>query len=1145
MMTEAAVGSLVVAGIYLTARVASFIFGELTEEERQKQDAIRQKNQQFQAAKSSAQADLQAIQDATRREGQTYQIHYNAQLREWQIYLRRAVASRIEEQDLLKQELVDTIKKVRTALKTSTVTLMRSNSLERLLNQLQEAKARCDGYGIYLKKYQKIMNRPLGTQDDETLEDLAPFEMCIPQNFPYQGKTIWLSLDQFDKNNRWTDTSIPSISVTYQCDPSEFGWEKTDGQRAPFMVDGFNFEQHVYSVSLVKGRFMAEALRDTRMGVTALVKENVRENNRKGSILCYEKKLELFLPSNLCAKPNYPPVRAELQVYPVRWEYGLSSWNKNFCPVTVSEYVANATASLQFKNFPLVFTADQWAELRKYLEDNHLTIDMEDGWKVGPMEETQIHLAEGTRFKFQFGDALVLCARLGYSEPPDTSDRKSPMLIPFFERIMDQDQSFSSDELFVDIDVDMTPVFQERLGHLAEYVKEEETTLSKEEKLKLFLEELTLFLYDIVSELQVQRKNKLSMAGERYFQQWADVTQKLIDYHRKGHPKNQEAFEVDIETDPGKKVSKRFYTNIRVHDPEKLKTELEAYDQERKQGLPASRRKKDDLKFFAEDDRGQPCSAEIKPDCTEISLYNGDFEKILNSDRLQFYAEEKNIPELKQKQALIHLRSGRIANAQLQMAMMDGANIVPEDSGDRVKTLVNASIGQNEAQYKALCGALEEKNIFLIQGPPGTGKTTVIRELIQQYRSLHPKARVLVVSQANVAVDNALSGLIETESSHMIRCGSNEKISDEMKNISLETRYDEYMASIQERPQDTRIQQKWADFVNPQNGTVSNISELIIRNRPLVGATCVGLAKKRVGLEQLKFDLVIVDEAGKALPGEILIPVLRAKKLVLIGDHKQLPPVIDPALFDLDKIELENRQLLKHELFDISFFQRLYERTPETNRAMLETQYRMPAVIGTLVSRLFYDGKLKNGAGTESRPALFGTGNLVMYNCSHDAKYHEGKDERGGSSGIVNKREIELVTEILKRISQELPGHQVAVITPYRRQNQLLHDAWEKHQKEWETLDLAINTIDAFQGDEAKIVIYCSTRADRPTLYFSDYRRINVALSRAKNKLILIGNLKYFKEYSKAKGALRKSPLPAIAEYITNYGRIVHSVSDF
>ena len=294
----------------------------------------------------------------------------------------------------------------------------------------------------------------------------------------------------------------------------------------------------------------------------------------------------------------------------------------------------------------------------------------------------------------------------------------------------------------------------------------------------------------------------------------------------------------------------------------------------------------------------------------------------------------------------------------------------------------------------------------------------------------------------------------------------------------------------------------------------------------------------------MKFDLVIVDEAGKALPGEVLIPVLRAKKLVLIGDHKQLPPVIDPALFDPDKIELENRQLLKRELFDVSFFQRLYERTPETNRAMLETQYRMPAVIGTLVSKLFYDGKLKNGAGTETRPALFGTGNLVMYDCSSDKKYHEEKDERGGSIGIVNKREIELVTEILQQISRNLSGHQVAVITPYRRQNQLLHDAWERHKNEWSTLDLAINTIDAFQGDEAEIVIYCSTRSRRPTLYFSDYRRINVALSRAKNKLILIGDLKYFKEYSKVKGALRKSPLPDIADYITEHGRIVRSVSD-
>lgn len=1123
MMTEAAVGSLVVAGICLTTRVASFIFGELTEEEHKKQEEIQQRNQQFQASKSSAQAKLQTIQDAARRDEQEYQAGYTAQLQEWQTYLRVAVASRIEDQEQLDNELWQTIKNVQNTIRSSTVTSLRKNSLERLLNQLKEAKARCDGYGIYLKKYQKITDRPLGWKNYKVIEDLAPLEMCIPESFPYQGKIIWLSLDQFDEDNRWTDDSVPNISITYQCDSSEFGWEKIDGQCAPFMVDGFDSEHYVYPISLVKGRFMEEALRDTRMGITAIVKERLKY----GTLLCYDKKLELFLPKGAYAKPNPPPIRAEVQVYPVRWEYGLTVNPKmeNSFPVTVSEHIADATASLRFETFPLVFTIEQWTEVGKYLEDNHLT-DMEDEWKVGPMDETEIRLAEGTRFKFQFGDALVLCARLEYAEPPGPSGKQA-VLIPFFEQILDRNQSFSSDELFVDIDVNMTLVLPENLSNLPEYAN---------------VDDLTLFLYDIVSELQIQRKNKLSMAGERYFQQWTDVTQKLIDYHRKGHLQNQEAFEV--KTSSNEIETKGLYTRVRVCDPEKLKAELEAYDKERNHGLPSGSRKKDDLKFFAEDDRGQPCSADIKPDCAMITLYNGTFEKCLEDGKFQFYAEEKNIPELKQKQALIQLRSGRIANAQLQMAMMDGANIVPEDSGDRVKTLINTSIGQNEAQYKALCGALEEKNIFLIQGPPGTGKTTVIRELIQQYHSLHPKARILVVSQANVAVDNALSGLIKTESAQMIRCGNNEKISNEMQAISLETRYDEYLASIQEQPPDTNIQKRWADFVNPQNGTVSNISELIIRNRPLVGATCVGLAKKRVGLEQLKFDLVIVDEAGKALPGEILIPVLRAKKLVLIGDHKQLPPVIDPALFDPDKIELENRRLLKRELFDISFFQRLYERAPETNRAMLETQYRMPAVIGTLVSSLFYDGKLKNGAGTEERPAFFGTGNLVMYDCSCDTKYHEEKDERGGSSGIVNKREIELVTEILQQISQNLPGHQVAVITPYRRQNQLLHDAWTRHQSDWDKLDLAINTIDAFQGDEAEIVIYCSTRSKRPTLYFSDYRRINVALSRTKNKLILIGSLKYFKEYSKAKGALLESPLPSIADYITAHGRIAHSVSN-
>ena len=620
---------------------------------------------------------------------------------------------------------------------------------------------------------------------------------------------------------------------------------------------------------------------------------------------------------------------------------------------------------------------------------------------------------------------------------------KNELGLILFLKILPREESFSCEDLFVDIDVAMTPVYLENLNHLPDHVDSED---------------LNLFLYDTFSELEVQRKNKFSIAGERYFQQWSEVTQKLIDYLQKGY-----MFTVQV-----KNITRQYpKTSVEVLDPEKLKAEIEAYDAERSQKLQGNHEK---IEYFVEDNRGQACAARIAPNCEKIDICNLDNDGFEEGSDLKLYAKNIPIPELQQKHALLQLKGGRVSNSQLQAAMMDGANISWEDSGDQLLPLSNSSIKKNAAQYNALNRALREKNIFLIQGPPGTGKTTVIRELIQQYETLHPRAKILVVSQANVAVDNALSGLVKTQAEHIVRCGKTEKISEDLQDTSLEKRYDEYVQRIQKRPVNTKLMEKWLEFVRPEQGIHPNIGELIIRDRMIVGATCVGLARKKIGLERLEFDLVIVDEAGKALPGEILIPVLRAKKLILIGDHKQLPPVINTALFDPDKIELENRQILKQELFDVSFFQRLYERTPEENRAMLETQYRMPAVIGTLVSELFYDGKLKNGAETKSREPLFGKGNLVFYDCTKDSDFREQKD----NNSIVNKREAELVMELLLEMSQAIPGHRVAVITPYRGQNRILHEAWDKNRKQLEALDLAINTIDAFQGDEAEIVIYCT-----------------------------------------------------------------------
>ena len=116
---------------------------------------------------------------------------------------KRKARKRQKEEEELWYDLNETIIRVRHTLKKETLTLLRRNSLERLLNQLQEAKAKCGGYETYLEKYQEIVNRPIEGENQEKLEALEPFEMHIPKDFPYMGRVLWLSLEQFDEKGEW------------------------------------------------------------------------------------------------------------------------------------------------------------------------------------------------------------------------------------------------------------------------------------------------------------------------------------------------------------------------------------------------------------------------------------------------------------------------------------------------------------------------------------------------------------------------------------------------------------------------------------------------------------------------------------------------------------------------------------------------------------------------------------------------------------------------------------------------------------------------------------------------------------------------------------------------------------------------------
>lgn len=1085
---------IIVGGIYITSRVVSALFEELTNDERKKQEDIRKNASKYDGRIN----ELNRIN--AEHQADTQRLFYE-EIQKKISYLRAEVASRKAYERDLKNDISDSLKKLNQLInKKEITTALRKNGLEKLLNQLHEANDRCFGYIKYLEKYERYLNVA-----EKNKENPVVFEMKLPSDFPYIGKLVYIDYGLLKSNIQYRVQILNGIDINYLCLEDLSKYDYPDEAKVPFLVEGFSSENNFsYIISLTKGLFSTEVLANTRIGVRA----TVSEITKPGVVLAYNDNLKLFLKNENLMKPYRKPlIRSTMTVYPIRWNYALSDFNNTSYPVQVSEHVEDAVATLRYGVLPLIFSDSQWDIMQDYLIKQNL-LSLEDEWKIGPADESSIIIANDTLVKLQFGDVLVISASLHYYDSNGEKTDESEYYFAHFEGILPLEEAFDSDDLFVGLDINMTPVIEQNTVQIKEYIDDN----------------LPLFWIDVFSELRNQKKIKESLVGSLYYQQWSEITQKLITYLKKGVK-----FTAEISLSDCVLKNKNYYLSICNSD--ELRKHIENYIAE------CDSRSNGDLVqliYLVEDAYGQQFNVTIKADFCELTIYNAeDFEFVENESHLDIYVEVYPYADIQQSIALSHFRIGQLTNPMLQVALMDGEYIESsnEDVQDELK-LVNASIRNNKAQYDALVRAYSERNIFFIQGPPGTGKTTIIKELVEQYLLNYRGCRILIVSQANVAVDNALAGIVTNHKDEVVRCGNAAKISEDLQEVSLDYRYKSYINNLKEPIEDRKkeVYERWLDFVQRERGLTSNIGELIIKSHHIVGATCVGLAKRKTGLEKIIFDLVIVDEAGKALPGEILIPVLRAKKLVLIGDHKQLPPVINPALYDPEKIEIENRSVVINNLFEISLFQRLYERTPDTNKTMLTTQYRMPAVLGNLVSELFYSGKLINGNETNRKKPIYHEKNLVFYDFHKDNLYHESESD----NAIVNKEEAIFILELLNSIEEKKPGHSIAVITPYRGQNRLLRKTLLFSGPRLRKANIQINTIDAFQGDEAEIVVYCTTRSQKKTKYFSDFKRINVALSRAKNELIIVGSINYFKSYSK-----KNSPLPEIADYFYKHGMIL------
>ncbi|TMD81978.1 MAG: hypothetical protein E6I74_10595 [Chloroflexi bacterium] len=368
----------------------------------------------------------------------------------------------------------------------------------------------------------------------------------------------------------------------------------------------------------------------------------------------------------------------------------------------------------------------------------------------------------------------------------------------------------------------------------------------------------------------------------------------------------------------------------------------------------------------------------------------------------------------------------------------------------------------NPSQQQAVRSAV---NLFpgsmqLVQGPPGTGKTTSIVETVRQLVARDPNVRILMTSHANTAVDNAQERLQGLDSLRMVRIAEPEKVDPKFRPSIVEA-------------DDPRVRNAHVVF-----GTVNRIA----------------LACKEAEM----FDWLILDEANKVRFTETL-PLLRlAPRWLLVGDHRQLPPVLDESAAAFPVDEDEAKSMVR----DASFFELSWAVVPETNLVMLDEQYRMAAPIGSYVSVASYDGRLRNS------PEMAALRSPLPWPFNRNLTWLtiRGREKKGGSGSISNRAEIEAVGRVVRHLQRlGLEQLRVAVIAMYQDQVTQLR----RELRMVALPGLAVDTVDAFEGEEADVVILSLVRSNEAERigFLKKAQRLNVAISRAKQLLVVVGDI--------------------------------------
>jgi superfamily I DNA and/or RNA helicase len=479
------------------------------------------------------------------------------------------------------------------------------------------------------------------------------------------------------------------------------------------------------------------------------------------------------------------------------------------------------------------------------------------------------------------------------------------------------------------------------------------------------------------------------------------------------------------------------------------------------------------------------------------------------SDRYRLDLSNDEVARQRQRTALERARAaGSDRLAQLRRVLLGE---VKPSFADKSEIETFASL--NESQQQAVALASRAEDIAMIHGPPGTGKTTTVVEVIRQAISRGEK--VLACAPSNMAVDNLFERLLAASVS-VVRLGHPARVMPELRSNPLDLMVDDHdemrlarkltreayalfdraARYTRAKPVPGERQERRAEakqLLADARRLERQVVQQILDGADVLCATLTGLDSEMLG--QRSFDLLVIDEACQTTEPACWIPLSRCERVVLAGDHRQLPPTV---------ISREAAS----QGFDVSMFERLIEQHGQQAAHLLSVQYRMNSAIMDFSSRQFYDGsliadesvrdhllsELPDIASSEltSRPVEF----IDTAGASYDEELEPDGESRlnHGEARLIQRKVNELIEAGLSETA-------IAVIAPYAAQVRLLREMLKAER-------LEIDTVDGFQGREKEAVLISLVRsnAEGQIGFLADVRRMNVALTRARRKLLVVGD---------------------------------------